>query len=137
VLVVLVVAAVVGAAPSARWANWTPFAPHGWTAVGGASAALMLSFVGWEAIAPMTARLRDPRRQLPRVIGVAFAVTALVYLALAVTTVGVLGSAAGSAVPLADLLRVVFGVGGGLVAVVAAVALTLAATNAYLTGAAA
>lgn len=70
-LVLLVVAAVTGSAPSARAAHWTPFLPHGWTAIGSASSVLMLAFVGWEAIAPLTARLRDPRRQLPRVIGAA------------------------------------------------------------------
>ena len=136
-LVLLVVVAVTGSAPSARTANWTPFLSHGWTAVGNASSVLMLAFVGWEAIAPLTAQLRDPRRQLPRVIGAAFVLTAVVYLALAAATVGVLGTAAGSAVPLADLLHVALGTAGPYVAAVAAVVLTLAATNAYLTGAAA
>jgi amino acid efflux transporter len=136
-LVLLVVVAVTGSAPSARAAHWTPFLPHGWTAIGSASSVLMLAFVGWEAIAPLTARLRDPRHQLPRVIGAAFVLTAVVYLALAAATVGVLGATAGSAVPLADLLHVALGTAGPYVAAVAAVALTLAATNAYLTGAAA
>lgn len=136
VLIVLVVVAVTGAAPSARGVNWAPFAPHGWAAVGRACSVLMLSFVGWEAVAPLTKRLRDPGRQLPRVIGVAFAVTTIVYLALATTTIAVLGTRTASAVPLADLLRVAIGSAGPLVAAVAAVALTLAATNAYLSGAA-
>ena len=137
VLVLLVVVAVTGSVPSARAEHWSPFLPHGWTAVGSASSVLMLAFVGWEAIAPLTGRLRDPRRQLSRVIGAAFVLTAVVYLALAAATVGVLGAAAGSAVPLADLLRVALGPAGPYVAAAAAVALTLAATNAYLTGAAA
>jgi amino acid efflux transporter len=136
-LIALVAFAVVGSAPSARTANWTPFAPHGWTSIGRAASVLMFSFVGWEAIAPLTAQLRDPRRQLPRVIGIAFAVTTTVYLGLAVTTIAVLGAAADSPVPLADLLRVVIGSAGPVIAAVAAVALTLATTNAYLSGAAA
>ena len=136
VLVVLVVAAAAGSLPHARAANWTPFAPHGWSAIGTASTVLMLSFVGWEAIAPMTARLRSPNRQLPRVIASAFVITSVVYLALAGATVGVLGPAAGSATPVADLLRIGIGQAGALAAAVAAVALTLAATNAYLSGAA-
>jgi amino acid efflux transporter len=137
VLMVLIAVAVIGSAHAARTANWTPFAPHGWTAVGAAGSALMLSFVGWEAIAPLTARLKSPSRQLPKVIGIAFAVTAIVYLALAATTIAVLGDRAGSAVPLADLLRIAVGAAGPGIAAVAAVALTLAATNAYLSGAAA
>ncbi|PZS29143.1 MAG: amino acid transporter [Pseudonocardiales bacterium] len=137
VLVALVLVAIVGAAPSAHASNWTPFAPHGWASIGSAASVLALSFVGWEAIAPLTARLRNPGRQLPRVIGIAFAVTAVIYLALAGTTVAVLGAHAGSAVPLADLLRVAVGSAGPVMAAVAAVVLTLAATNAYLSGAAA
>ena len=137
VLVALVVVAIVGSAPSARMSNWAPFAPHGWASIGSAASVLALSFVGWEAIAPLTARLRDPGRQLPRVIGIAFAVTAVIYLALAGATVAVLGANAGSAVPLADLLQVAVGSAGPIIAAVAAVVLTLAATNAYLSGAAA
>ncbi|RZE90439.1 amino acid permease [Streptomyces albidoflavus] len=135
VLVTLVVVAVAGAAPGARAAHWTPFAPDGWAGVARAASPLMLAFVGWEAVAPLTARLRDPRRQLPRVVGTAFAVTALLYLGLAVATVAVLGPRAGGPVPLAGLLRVAIGGYGPVLAAAAAVALTLAATHAYLTGA--
>jgi amino acid efflux transporter len=135
VLVALVVLAVAGAAPQARAANWTPFAPAGWSGVARAASPLMLAFVGWEAAAPLTARLRDPRRQLPRVVAIAFAVTAVLYLAMAGATVAVLGPGAGGSVPLADLLRVAIGGYGPRLAAAGAVALTLAATNAYLTGA--
>ncbi len=136
VLALLVTVAVVGAAPQARAEHWTPFAPHGWWSIGRAAAVLMLSFVGWEAISPLIARLRDPGRQLPRIIGVAFGVTVLIYLGLAVVTVGVLGERAGTGVPLAELLDVALGGVGRYLAAGAAVALTLAATNAYLSGAA-
>jgi amino acid efflux transporter len=103
-LIVIIAVAVAGSAPAARASNWTPFAPHGWGAIGRAAAVLMLSFAGWEAVAPLTARFRDPGRQLPRVIGAAFGLTAVLYLALAVTTIAVLGPAAATDVPLADLL---------------------------------
>lgn len=136
-MVVLVVVAVTGSMPAAHTANWTPFAPHGWPAVGAAASVLMLSFVGWEAIAPLTGRLAEPSRQLPRIIAAAFAITAVVYLSLALATVAVLGRDAASAVPVADLLRVAIGTAGPVLAAIGAVALTLAATNAYMSGAAA
>ncbi|MEU3189088.1 APC family permease [Streptomyces sp. NPDC006992] len=137
VLVALVVLAVAGAAPEAHAGHWTPFTPHGWSGIAGAASPLMLAFVGWEAAAPLTVRLRDPGRQLPRVVAVAFAVTAVLYLAMAGATVAVLGPATDGAVPLADLLRVAIGRLGPQLAAACAIALTLAATNAYLTGAAA
>ena len=52
----------------ARAENWTPFAPHGWGAVGTAASLLMLSFIGWEAVSHLAGELRDPARQLPRAI---------------------------------------------------------------------
>jgi amino acid efflux transporter len=136
-LIVIIAVAVGGAAPGARASHWAPFAPHGWAAIGRAAATLMLSFVGWEAVAPLTTRFRDPDRQLPRVIGAAFGVTTVLYLALAVTTIAVLGPAAGTDVPLASLLVRSAGAAGRVAAAVAAVVLTLGAVNAYLSGAAA
>ena len=136
VLIGTVVVAVAGSASTARVANWTPFAPHGWLSVGHAATTLMLSFVGWEAVAPLTTRFADPSRQLPRVIGIALAATTALYLSLAVAVIGVLGPGAASSVPLADLLRRSMGAAGPAVAAVTAIVLTLGTTNAYVTGAA-
>ncbi|HYK66578.1 MAG TPA: amino acid permease [Streptosporangiaceae bacterium] len=136
-LTVVVVVASAGSAGSARSANWVPFAPHGWLSIGSAAASLMFSFVGWEAVAPLTTRFANPRRQLPRVAGIALAVTSALYLGLAVATISVLGPRAASDVPLAGLLSHAVGPAGRDIAAVAAVVLTLGATNAYLNGAAA
>jgi len=132
-LIAVVVTAVAGSAPAARPANWTPFAPHGWLSVGRAASTLMLSFVGWEAVAPLTGRLRAG--QLSRVIGIAFAVTAVLYLGLAVATVSCLGRGADLSVPLADLLQLAVGPTGRAVAAAAALLLTAGSVNAYLSGA--
>jgi len=136
-LIVVVVVAVAGSAGSAHAANWTPFAPHGWLAVGHAATTLMLSFVGWEAVAPLTAQFADPTRQLPRVVGITLAVTTVLYLGLAVATISVLGTGGGSMAPLADLLRHAVGPAGTAAGAVAAIVLTLGAVNAYVNGAAA
>jgi amino acid efflux transporter len=64
-------------------------------------------------------------------------VTAVLYLALAVATIAVLGPAAGTDVPLASLLARAVGTAGPVAAAVAAVVLTLGGVNAYLSGAAA
>ena len=151
-LIAVVTVAVAGSAGQARAANWAPFAPHGWQAVGHAASVLMLSFVGWEAAAPLTSRFADPARQLPRVIGIALAVTSVLYLGLAVATIGVLGMGGADGMggpgggtegmggatgaPLAALLRDAVGTAGTAAAAVAAVVLTLGAVNAYVSGAA-
>jgi len=132
-LIVVVVTAVAGSSPAARPANWTPFAPHGWLSIGRAAATLMLSFVGWEAVAPLTGRLRAG--QLSRVIGIAFTVTAVLYLGLAVATVSCLGRGANLTVPLADLLQLAIGPAGRAVGAAAALVLTVGSVNAYISGA--
>src|SRR5262249_28538869 len=140
VLVVLLIAvvavAVAGSGHMARIGNWSPFAPHGWLSVGHAASTLMLSFVGWEAVAPLTTRFANPCRQLPRLIAIALAATTVLYLGLAIATISVLGRGAATAVPLADLLRVAIGPAGAVAAAAAAVVLTLGAVNAYVNGAA-
>jgi amino acid efflux transporter len=137
VLLVVLVVAIGGALPDSHPANLHPFAPHGWSSIGRAAAVLMLSFFGWEAVAPLTSQFTDPRRQLPRVIGTAFAVTALIYLALATVTVAALGPSAGTEVPMTALLTFSIGPAAHVVAAVAAVLLTLGTVNAYLAGGAA
>jgi amino acid efflux transporter len=136
-LTVVVVVAVTGSASAARASNWMPFAPHGWLSVGSAAATLMFSFAGWEAVAPLTTRFADPDRQLPRAVAIALAVTTVLYLGLAVATISVLGPSAATDIPLAALLGHAIGTAGPDTAAVAAVVLTLGATNAYINGAAA
>ncbi len=135
-LIGVVAVAVAGSAASARTANWAPFIPHGWSSIGHAATTLMLSFVGWEAVAPLTTRFANPSRQLPRVVAIALAATTALYLSLAIATISVLGPGAATTVPLADLLRRATGPAGPAAAAVAAVVLTLGTTNAYITGAA-
>jgi amino acid efflux transporter len=135
VLAALLVVTVVAALPHAHRANLTPFAPHGWSGVGAAAAVLVWGFAGWEAVSSLSAEYRDPRRDVPRATGIAVVVVGVLYLAVAATSVLVLGPAlAGSPAPLADLLAT--GVGGPVrvLTAIVAVLLTLGAVNAYLAG---
>jgi amino acid efflux transporter len=71
------------------------------------------------------------------VVAIALAVTTVLYLGLAIATIGVLGPRAATDVPLAGLLSHAIGAAGPDIAAVAAIVLTLGATNAYISGAAA
>ena len=123
------------ALPESRAENWTPFAPHGWAAVGTAASLLMFSFIGWEAVSHLAGELRDPARQLPRAIFAALAVVVVLYLGLAVASVGVLGTAAPSKVPLADLMAAGLGAPGRTATAALAVLLTMGTMNAYVAAA--
>ena len=137
VLILLLVVATVAALPYADLANLQPFAPQGWAAVGSAAALLVWAFAGWEAVSSLAGDYRRPERDLPKATAVTVVVVAVLYLAIAGTSILVLGSAAGtSAAPLSDLLAL--GIGGPVRAITAVVAvlLTIGAMNAYFAGAA-
>ena len=134
VLVVVVAAAVAAALPSHAAHHWRPFAPHGWWAVGTAASYLVWLFVGWEAVAQLAGEFRRPASDLPRAIALAFGVVTVLYIGLAVASIGVT-SGTGSRVPLADLISVGFGRTGRDATAVLAVALTTGTMNVYLGGA--
>lgn len=135
VLAALLLVAVVTALPETRSEHWTPFAPHGLAAVGTAASLLMFSFIGWEAVSHLAGDLSDPERQLPRAIFGALAIVVVLYLGLAAATVGVLGTAAPSDVPLADLMAAGLGAPGRTVTAALAVLLTTGTMNAYVAAA--
>lgn len=134
VLAALLLVAVLTALPETRADNWTPFAPHGWAAVGSAASLLMLSFIGWEAVSHLAGELPNPARQLPRAIFSALAVVMVLYLGLAAASVGVLGDTP-SQVPLADLMAAGLGETGRTVTAVLAVLLTMGTMNTYVAAA--
>jgi amino acid efflux transporter len=130
VLVGVIAVAVAAALPSRATHNWTPFAPHGWWAVGTAANILIWLFIGWEAMAQLAGDFRDPRRDLPRAMALAYVVIAVLYVGLGVATVAVTAGS-GSRVPLADLIAVGFGHTGRDATAVLAVALTMGTMNVY------
>ena len=132
VLAGLLLVAVVTALPHSEAENWTPFAPNGWVAIGGAASVLMFSFVGWEAGSHLAGELKDPRRQLPRAIGTALAVVIVLYLGLAAATIGV---GTQSDVPLADLMGAGLGDAGRRITALLAVLLTMGTMNTYVAAA--
>jgi amino acid efflux transporter len=133
VLVLVVAIAVAVALPSRGGDNWTPFAPHGWWAVGTAANLLVWLFVGWEAVAQLAGEFRRPSVDLPRAVALAFGLVTILYVGVAVATIGVTAGTH-SRVPLADLISVGFGRPGRDATALLAVALTMGTMNVYLGG---
>jgi amino acid efflux transporter len=132
-LVGVIAVAIAIALPARGGDNWTPFAPHGWWAVGTAANILVWLFVGWEAVAQLAGEFARPARDLPRSIALAFAVVTALYVALAAATIAVTNGTR-SRVPLADLIAVGFGRAGRDATAVLAVALTMGTMNVYIGG---
>lgn len=134
-LTVLLLLSAATALPHARWSNLTPFAPHGWSALVPATALLVWSFAGWEAITHLAAEFRRPARDLPRATGLALAIVGVLYLAVAFAVIAVLGADAATAdAPLGELMSRGLGGNARALAAGAAVLLTLGTMNAYYAG---
>ena len=138
----LLAAAAFVSLPHQRLAAWTPFAPHGWAAVGQGAVLLFFAFSGWEAIAPLAAEFRRPRHDIPRATVLAVAIVSVLYLALAAATIGahVYGNPRLDSVSVALLLSGGFsgglGASAGAIAAVIAVIICLGTINAFIAGAA-
>lgn len=109
-VVLAVLAAVVtacltaGAAGPGHWAIGSDAGFHG---VLRAAGLLFFAFAGYARIATLGEEVRDPARTIPRAISVALGITLVVYAAVALAVLAVLGpdSLARTTAPLADAVR--------------------------------
>lgn len=130
----MLLAAAAFALPRMSAENWVPFAPNGWTAVGGAGALIFFAFFGWEAIAHLSSEFRDPRRDVVRATLYAVGLVTLLYVGVAIATVGTAtyGSPAVDRVSVARLLGDSLGVGAANVAAFMALVISLGTSNAFV-----
>ncbi|GHH44202.1 APC family permease [Streptomyces candidus] len=110
VLVLAVLAAVVAACfgagdVEAGRLEWR--ADAGWYGVAQAAGLLFFAFAGYARIATLGEEVRDPARTIPRAVPLALGITLVVYAAVAVAVLGVLGAEqlAGAEAPLAEAAR--------------------------------
>lgn len=135
-VLVLVVVIVAAAASDVRADAFQPFAPAGWPAVGVAATQLFWAFVGWEAITPLAEEFADPARDVARASVISVVAVAVVYLALAVVTIGThaYGIPAGAPPSFAQMAGRAFGGRAVVVVGVAGGILAFTPLNAYLAG---
>jgi len=112
-----------------------PFAPHGDAAVGRAAVQLFWAFVGWEAITPLAADFRNSR-DISRASLLAVVVVGILYVALAIATVGThaYGPSLSSETPLVHMAAGVFGPSAPLIVGASGFMLSFAPLNAYVAG---
>lgn len=124
-IALLLLAAVAIGSVHLRAANFLPFWPHGLVPVGTDLALLFWAFVGWEAVANYAEEFAHPARDLTRSMFISIAVIDVLYLLLAVVTVGThaYGGARGQ-----DALAVMLGQAAGRVGVAGTAILALLVT---------
>ncbi|MCX6497214.1 MAG: APC family permease [Arthrobacter sp.] len=72
---------------------------HGWYGILQSAGLLFFAFAGYARIATMGEEVRNPRRTIPRAIGIALGIAIVVYAVIAVTLLATIGPAAVAANP--------------------------------------
>jgi APA family basic amino acid/polyamine antiporter len=107
ILVVLVLAAL-AIAVAACWGGSSPDPArilgdgplaHGWYGILQSAGLLFFAFAGYARIATMGEEVRDPKRTIPRAIGIALGITIIVYAIIAITLLATIGPEAVAANP--------------------------------------
>jgi basic amino acid/polyamine antiporter, APA family len=111
-IVILIFFIVVGVG-SINGDNLSPWAPHGFNGTVDAAALIFFAYIGFDAISTSGEEAENPSRDLPYAIIGALLICTLLYILVAVVTVGLVPSSklAGSEAPLADALKAGAGVG--------------------------
>lgn len=110
----LIVVAVIGV-PSINGAELT--SGNGTGGVISAAALVFFAFIGFDEVITLAEETRNPTRTIPRALLLSLFISTLLYVAVAVSAVSVLGAErlAASMTPLADVMAVVVGDSAGLV----------------------
>ena len=103
----------------------------------GAAALVFFAFIGFDEVITLAEETRDPTRTVPRALLLALGVSTILYIAVAIAAVSVLGAAAlaASPRPLADVMAHVLGDRGATVVAAIAVLTTTNTTLLALTAA--
>jgi APA family basic amino acid/polyamine antiporter len=106
-LAVVVAAGFIGGTADLGRLSPTPGTEHSWYDVLQSGGLLFFAFAGYARIATMGEEVKDPERTIPRAILVALGLTVLVYAAIAITVLSVLGPAgtAGTNAPLSAVVQ--------------------------------
>ena len=113
------------------------FSGAGAAGVLGAAALVFFAFIGFDEVITLAEETRDPTRTVPRALLLALGLSTLLYIAVAIAAVSVLGAAAlaASPRPLADVMAHVLGARGATVVAIIAVLTTTNTTLLALTAA--
>jgi APA family basic amino acid/polyamine antiporter len=88
--------------------NFTPFFPNGLSGMLNGAAVIFFAFVGFNTVTVIAEEVKDPERNVPRALLLAFGVCAVLYISVSVVAVGLVGwsQLAASSAPLETALSV-------------------------------
>ena len=134
-ILALLILAVVFSISSVKAENFAPFVPHGLLPVGTAAALIFWSYLGYENVSNVAEEFRDPKRDFHRSVLLSVVLIGLLYLSVALVTVGTRAYAAGGSVaPFAAMFSHVLGAFGAAGTAIFAVLIIFGTVNAYTAG---
>ena len=134
-IVGLLITAVVASAPSINLANFTPFFPNGFIPIGVSAALIFWSYLGYENVSNIAEEFKNPEKDFHRSILFSVMVIGVLYISVAVATIGTGAYAAGGSVaPFAVMLSNALGINGAMGTAILAVIIIFGTMNAYTTG---
>ena len=134
-IVGLLITGVVASAPSVNPANFTPFFPNGFAPIGVSAALIFWSYLGYENVSNVAEEFKNPEKDFHRSILFSVIVIGLLYVSVAVATIGTKAYAAGGSVaPFAVMLSNALGIYGAVGTAILAVIIIFGTMNAYTTG---
>ena len=134
-IVGLLITAVVASAPSVNLANFTPFFPNGFIPIGVSAALIFWSYLGYENVSNVAEEFKNPEKDFHRSVLFSVIVIGLLYISVAVATIGTRAYAAGGRIaPFAVILSNALGIYGAIGTAILAVIIIFGTMNAYTTG---
>src|SRR5439155_16732998 len=134
-IVGLLLTAVIASVPLVRVENFTPFFPYGVLPIGVAAALIFWSYLGYENVSNVAEEFKNLERDFHRSILFSVIVIGLLYISVAVATIGTRAYATGRSVAhFAVLLSNALGIYGAVRTAILAVIIIFGTMNAYTTG---
>jgi APA family basic amino acid/polyamine antiporter len=71
-------------------ANWSPFAPNGWSGIQAGAAVVFFAYIGFDAVSTVAEEVKNPKRDLPIGIIGSLIVCTILYIAVAAVFTGII-----------------------------------------------
>src|SRR5207245_11202169 len=134
-MVGLLITGVDPSSPSVNPANFTPFCPAGYVPIGVSAALTFWSYLGYENVSNVAEEFKSPEQDFHRSILFSVIVIGLLYISVAIATIGTKAYATGGSVPpFAVMLSNALGIYGAIGTAILAVIVIFGTMNAYTTG---
>ena len=134
-IAILLVITVLASSTQIRLANFSPLFPNGLIPVGIAAALIFWSYLGYENVSNVAEEFKNPQRDFHRSILFSVIMISILYLSVAIATIGTRAYATGGSVaPFAAILSNALGLYAAIGTGILAVFIIFGTVNAYTSG---